>query len=541
MPSELSPADLLIPLDVPPSDARDAGDVLDEADAVIYRLGLRSMLVLNLPDRLDVGGVRVDVVDGPVLAQRTAMRQRAGVLRPTFDKHMVREPVGDGERIAILSIHESPLPDDLEAAFLVWRQRAEAAAGALSAVLDERVVGARLFEDAVLRAGDVTIGAIDIQERVRSFLPFEVTSLDRPALAALAGVSLGDGSLIARAARLHRRAALEGPTADAYVALFLAAESLLDTRQPRKVDLDAILTEAGIDPDGLPLHTGLLIDLRGKIVHEGLEDHERLRTAYYEMEGIVRALIRQTAGLRGGWYPGKNLAAYATPWPDRVAASDGTPRSDWHDDGLPPVSEPAPERLPRAVLPPDREVLVTVSDGLKAAAGPHAELLAIIAADARMRLLPDDGDELTLELGIGNGFDIEPHRILVGSDRLQKLDDVARLVALTVDFSGAMGHWVAMRSIGGSSDTDVALRSAIASWDQYVNLVIDGDLPPELLKLPSLETPTDIGVIAGWAAAGDERASGAVDALTGGPGELARATRDKLRASPPGPPRPVLK
>jgi nucleotide-binding universal stress UspA family protein len=119
MPNDLAPADLLIPLDVPPSDARMADDALEHADAVVYRLGLRSMPVSNLPQRLYIGGVRVDVVDGPVLAQRTAMRQRAGVLRATFDKHMVREPVGEGEQIAILSIHENPLPDDLDAAFLI--------------------------------------------------------------------------------------------------------------------------------------------------------------------------------------------------------------------------------------------------------------------------------------------------------------------------------------------------------------------------------------------------------------------------------------
>jgi hypothetical protein len=104
MPNELGPADLLIPLDVPPLDARLADDALKHADAVVYRLGLRSMPVMNLPERLDIGGVRVDVVDGPVLVQRTAMRQRAGVLQPTFDKpgcasqllRLAREPPSHG-------------------------------------------------------------------------------------------------------------------------------------------------------------------------------------------------------------------------------------------------------------------------------------------------------------------------------------------------------------------------------------------------------------------------------------------------------------
>lgn len=261
MAHDLSPADLLIPLDVPPRDAAKADDALARADSVVYRLGLHAMPVLNLPDHLDVGGIRVDVVRGPVLAQRTAMRQRAGVLPVTFDKHMVREPVGHGEQLLILSIRETAVPEDVEASFLLWRQRAEAAAGALAAVLDERVVGTRVFEDAVLLAGGETIGAMDWQERVRSFLPLDVTAIDRPALEGLRDLTLGDGSAIARAARLYRRAALEGPTADGYVLLFVAAESLLESRQPRKPDLDGLLADAGIDPDALPLHTGLLIKL----------------------------------------------------------------------------------------------------------------------------------------------------------------------------------------------------------------------------------------------------------------------------------------
>jgi hypothetical protein len=162
------------------------------------------------------------------------------VLPPTFDKRMVRELVGGGERIIIFSIRESPVPGDVEAALLRWRQRAEAAAGALAAVLDERAVGPRLFEDVVLLSGGATIGAMGMRERVRAFLPLEVTALDQPALDRLASLELSDGSRVARAARLYRRAVLEGPTADAYVSLFVAAESILDTRQPRKVDFDAV-------------------------------------------------------------------------------------------------------------------------------------------------------------------------------------------------------------------------------------------------------------------------------------------------------------
>ena len=535
-----SPADLLIPLDVPPRDAANAVDALERADSVVYRLGLRAMPVLNLPDHLDVGGVRADVVRGPVLTQRTMMRQRAGVLPVTFDKYMVREPIGEGEQLLILSIHETAVPKDVEASFLLWRQRAEAAAGALAAVLDERVVGMRVFEDAVLLAGGETIGAMDWQERVRSYLPLDVTAIDRPALEALRDITLGDGSAIARAARLYRRAALEGPTADGYVMLFVATEALLETRQPRKTDLDLLLADAGIDPDVLPLHSGLLISLRGKIVHEGLEDHEHLRTAFYEMEAVVRTLIRKTAGLRGGWWPTHDIAAFAHPWPERLDARDSRPRSEWHDDGLPPVAAAAPVRLPRNVASPDRELLVTLTEELRDAAGDHAELLAGIAADARMHLNPDDGCELVLDIGSGAGFDIELSRILIGDERLAGLDEIPRFVGLTIDLTGVLGYWVALRTIGGTTDDEVTLRSAIAAWYQYDRLVVNGELPPELLKLPTTATSMSVGTLAGWACAGDDRAKAAVDSLEGRAGDLARATRDALRESPPSPPRPVL-
>jgi hypothetical protein len=63
MTKDMAPADLLIPLDVPPSDARLADDTLQGADTVVLRL--RSMPVANLPEHLDVGGVRIDFMTGP--------------------------------------------------------------------------------------------------------------------------------------------------------------------------------------------------------------------------------------------------------------------------------------------------------------------------------------------------------------------------------------------------------------------------------------------------------------------------------------------
>ena len=313
-------AHLLHRLREQPRDAYEWTDAAAAFDSVTYRLGLRVLVpVPGLPKDFEIGDVRASLVRGPVRAQHTDLRQRYG-LPIVFDKLMKRERVGAGEHVLLLSI-QSAASDIavVEQSILSWRAAAEGAAGSLAALLDERVAGEGVLEDVVLLSGGKAVGAADVRERVRAFLPFDVTTQDRRGLQQLANIRL-EGSGVGRAARLLRRASLEGPTADAYVMLFVAAESVLESRQPSKREFDEVLRGAGLNPDGLPLHTGLLIALRGQIVHEGLEDHERLTTAYYEMEAIVRVLIRRAAGLQGGWWPAHGPAAYATDFDDRAYA-----------------------------------------------------------------------------------------------------------------------------------------------------------------------------------------------------------------------------
>lgn len=157
-----------------------------------------------------------------------------------------------------------------------------------------------------------------------------------------------------------------------------------------------------------------------------------------------------------------------------------------------------------------------------------------------MHLNPDDNSNLVLDIGTGDGFDVEPGRILIGYERLVHLDEIPHFVALTVDLTGVLAHWVAMQEVQGTTEDALTFRSATAAWYQYDRLVVNGELAPELLNLPPPETPTHVGTLAGWAAAGDERARHAVEELTGPAGELARALRDSLRESPPCPPRPAL-
>jgi hypothetical protein len=63
----------------------------------------------------------------------------------------------------VFSISEAPLPAELDAAFARWRARALSAAGLITAVLDERVAGDELFEDAVLLRNGSFVGAADMR------------------------------------------------------------------------------------------------------------------------------------------------------------------------------------------------------------------------------------------------------------------------------------------------------------------------------------------------------------------------------------------
>ena len=61
----------------------------------------------------------------------------------------------------------------------------------------------------------------------------------------LSDLSMSETSRAARAARLYRRAALEGPTADGYAMLWVAAEAFSTARSPSKNELKEALSEAG--------------------------------------------------------------------------------------------------------------------------------------------------------------------------------------------------------------------------------------------------------------------------------------------------------
>lgn len=441
---------------------------------------------------------------------------------------MQRLTLGDGEVITLITISTTP-PEELEAGFAEWRAQALAAAGMLAAVLDERVAGKELFEDAVLYRESTFVGAADMRGMVRSYLPYEVKPPDQQALEVLATLSASESSAVARAARLYRRAALEGPTADAYAMLWVAAECFSQHRSPSKKDIESALGAAGIDPASFPVSVGHLIDLRGKIQHHGVESDDRLRTAFYEMEAVVRTLIRQDAGIEGGWWPASdNPAGFAEPFDAAVAEAQGKRDSNWHSNGLPPREDPTPLGLPRRSPKPHGDPRLDVDPAL----GEIGQIMANVVLDAiewfdpqlHLKVRAEPPPELSADVTLWAG----PNEIWISEARRARKEDPQSFVNFIWDLVSLVGCASALSSGIPSEKEGVAFVQGIGAWLQYTRLVKHWEYQPQELALPTSSDYVSLGKLCGWAAAGDARAAAAVDKLDGNPAELAAAITEAL-------------
>lgn len=176
--------------------------------------------------------------------------------------------------------------------------------------------------------------------------------------------------------------------------LWVAAECFSSERSPSPRHLEAALLDSGMDPAGLPISVGRLIGLRGQVQHQGLENDERLRTAFYEMEAIVRTLIRRDAELRNGWWPASdNPAGFADPFKPAVAALQDRGTTVWHTEAMPPAAEPAPLRLPRQVPNPHEDPRIDLDPRF----GEAGKLIAAATVDAIEWQAP--GMSLSVKLG----------------------------------------------------------------------------------------------------------------------------------------------
>jgi hypothetical protein len=309
--------------------------------------------------------------------------------------------------------------------------------------------------------------------------------------------------------------------------LWVAAECFSDRRTPSRQEIEEALAEAGINPAGLPVHVGRLIGLRGDVQHRGFEDLDVLRIAFYEMEAIVRVLIRRDMGTpAAGWWASHNAQAFSQPFDDVVDAQLGSPSTVWHADGLPPVEYPESQGIPRRVARPQDDPRVDLDPALQ------QETRTLIAS-AVVDVLEWHAPNATLAIRVGlpdgvlasSGITIGSDTIWIPEERLDGLSDDTRpdiLVNFVWDLHAAVGAAIAQRAGIVSEGDGVIAVEAFGAWAQYLRLVRHGVFQASLLAMPPLTDPIALGKVTGWAAAGDSRAKAVVDGLPGPLGDLCR-------------------
>jgi hypothetical protein len=329
---------------------REAVDLSEQAsipqapDGIVYRLGFSSIPIAGMPDKCRVGRVEISRVIGPILTQRTYLRQRHG-LPIIFDKSMqLGIEVGVNEVLTICQIRSAP-PDHLGSAISNWREEARSSLGILAAALDERVAIEERFEDVITTHEGSPIGSADSRLRLRTFLPFDVTAEERQSLAELAELRASELVPLSEASRWYLKAAQEGPTADAIVYLWIAVEALTPHKKTSPKTVEAMLVIAGFNPDWLgDVSIGHLAGLRADIVHKGARQHPLIVDGYYRLETIVRVLIRNAAGVSSSWAPTLTPAVFGEKAAE-IHDSRAARETVWHDDSLPPPEDPQPTGL----------------------------------------------------------------------------------------------------------------------------------------------------------------------------------------------------
>ena len=289
----------------------------------VYRLCYAAMEVPDLPERLRIGRVTCVRGVGPITTQRTSVVQRPGD-ELVFDKTL-HPFVSVGHRVPLTMLEiDDVFPAESGDAFDAWYAEATGAAGAVSALLDERLFQRPVLEDVVLfdEQGKHVVGSADTRMRLRHFLPYPISEVELEALRQL-GQAYHRDTPHAVAARWYLRAAQAGPVPDSIAYLWIAIDALLGTDGDRVVGaLRDRFDQLGIDLTPLPVTPGRLYGLRGDVVHKGLEQPEHLREGFYVLETLTRALLRAALGLDSLWpcqvgqpsSPIKDLEALEESW-----------------------------------------------------------------------------------------------------------------------------------------------------------------------------------------------------------------------------------
>lgn len=299
------------------------------------------MAISGLETPLLIGQVQVVQEPAPVMTQVTSIDQRPG-WRPRFVKQMRRIAVGDTQSITMARLSVS-ISGDVFKEMETWRAEVLGVVGFLAAVLDERVAQRIVLEDLlILDEANEVQGVVDYVPRLRTFQPTSrLLRHHRDLLSAQTISGMGRGHI--GSARWYLRGAQLGPTAEAVLFLWIALEGLArppsGTKLPKSKKrrtqvewIESALQKAGLHLDQLRTPIGRLADLRSQIVHKGVEEHDLISTAYYDLEMLCRFLIRHRFKIRAGWPISPDANMLRRPLSFIARKFYKRPSTEWQDE-----------------------------------------------------------------------------------------------------------------------------------------------------------------------------------------------------------------
>lgn len=479
------------------------------ADKVVYRGVFRGMNLFGMPDELKVGKARVFSIMGPLLTQKTDVIQRSG-FPLVFDKRMEhRTEVGAGHRLSVVQIERSPIPEDLSALMIECREESRAAIALVAALLDERIAQEQLAEDLIFLQGEEAIAAADLRQRIRSFLPYEVRGKEMQALLSLENADVPRH--VQTAARWYLRGAQTGPQEDGVIFLWFAVETLVGSS--KKGAIENALREAGKDPADQQIGIGQLHGLRSQIVHDKPDkappDPELIRDGYYDLEGMVRALLRHAVGARSSWPMHFGARVFQPPWDSRIQEAWLDPQVEFHEDAL-CAGEPAsiPGLAWTEIAPPiDTATELKVRGGQ----GQDAQRLRRVAEVALAYYDDPDLGELLIQIKRFEDDRLqgrcEKERIEVSSKVVNPKEPIQaiHLAELIHKFIGRtiLEH----RGVSSASSAGHWLHGVLCGWVGYDFLTNNAGMPADMFRGPILAeepNPFEEGEQLGAGLAGDK-------------------------------------
>jgi hypothetical protein len=508
-------------------------ELTPQGDRALYRAVFRGMQIHGLPQELAVVGATLRFQQGPVLVQQTDLSQRAGYPL-VFDKSMDHGvPVGKGHWLTLVEIEIGDYTEPSKETISEARQHAESAVALVASILDERIGQEMLAENLLIFDGEEPVAVADLRELVRNYLPFEARETERDALVTLGG--LGLSRHVQTAARWYLRGAQAGPSVDGVIFLWFAIEALTGTSKKKPIEL--ALRTAGRDPADQGLTVGELHGLRSSFVHDRPDSEpppaERVKQGFYDLEAMVKALLRHELGVRSTWPAHSASRVFRPPWQERIEEAWSNPQIEFH------------ERLPGHTTAPPKdldwgEMLPAIkTKGKVKVTGGQGQDANIVRRIVEIALLyfgdPDAGDFKVAIKKPGDPDAVADCRTdeLVISPRLLPPKDEPEALRLQRLIHVLVGRCLLVRmGVDPNAPQGPFLHGVLSGW-VGVNFFSSRGVPEEFLsanRLPDQPSPFVLGEHFGSGIAGSEKNLGNfVNAMSEARGVHPRVVGDELK------------